>query len=187
MKHKILLCLLLTGLCLAPLAASDLQVGLLGGLRTVAQESFSDAYGSGIRLTPFLALPVGDALDIGAAFSLNLFKDAPIGLLEDDSSFSLTSLEVFGRYRFESGAFDPYAKLGLGLHFYAQTSETAQIDFSKTGMGVFLGAGGEYALNDQVSLLAELGYTVLSVKPFEDSINLGGLTIQAGLAYRFAL
>jgi opacity protein-like surface antigen len=178
---------LIIGLCTLPLAAKELSVGLLGGLRTVAESSFSDAYGSGLRLTPFVALGLSNQFSIGAAFSLGFSKDAPIGQLEDDSSFSMSSLELFGRYRFEAGKFDPYAKLGLGLHFYSQTVPDADVDFSESAFGVFIGAGGEYAATDTLSLLAELGYTVLSAKPYEDSTNLGGFSIQVGAAYRFSL
>lgn len=187
MKKLLPTLLLIIGLCTLPLSATDLQVGLLGGLRTVAESSFSDAYGSGLRLTPFVAMPLTEQISIGAAFSLGFTKDDPVGLLEDESSFSMSSLELFGRYAFEAGAFDPYAKLGLGMHFYSQTIEAAGVDFSKSAFGVFIGAGGDYAVSDTLSLLAELGYTILSAKPFEESINLGGFSIQVGAAYCFTL
>jgi opacity protein-like surface antigen len=187
MKKMIPTLLLIIGLCTLPLAAKDLSVGLLGGLRTVAESSFSDAYGSGLRLTPFVAMNLTEQISLGAAFSFGFSKDDPIGQLEDESTFAMSSLEVFGRYRFEAGKFDPYAKLGLGLHFYSQTVPAADVDFSESGLGFFLGAGGDYAVSDTISLLAELGYTILSVEPLTESINLGGFSIQVGAAYRFSL
>ncbi len=186
--NKLIPILLTLLLCLGSVQAAQVQAGLLGGLRTVADSDFSDVYGSGLWLTPFAAVQLKDKLSLGLAFSLGYTKsDKPIGLLDDPSDFSLSNLELFGRYRFESGKLDPYLKLGLGLTFYSQTIAAVGSDFSENALSVHLAGGAEYALSETFSLIGELGYSILSVEPLDEKVNLGGLSIQIGLGYSFTL
>ena len=180
--------ILLAGLiCLTGIEAADLQAGLLGGIRTVADSDMSDVYGSGLWLTPCISLKINPNIAVGLGFSLGYSKDEPIGVLDDDSSFTMSVLELFGRYRFEAGKMNPYLKLGLGLAFYSQAIAAAGIDFSESALNVRLAGGVEYPLSDVFSLIGELGYTILSVEPLDEKVNLGGFSIQLGIAYNFTL
>lgn len=186
---KKLIPILLVGMiCLGGIEAADLQAGLLGGIRSVADSDMSDVYGGGLWLTPYIALKIDPNISLGIDFSLGYSKsDQPIGVMDDASDFSMSNLELFGKYRFEAGKINPYLKLGLGLAFYSQSIEAADIDFSENALSIRLGGGAEYPLSDTFSLIGELGYTILSVKPLDEKVNLGGFSIQLGAAYNFTM
>lgn len=186
MKRTIpLILMLLLGVGL--LGAADLQVGVLGGLRTVADSGLSDVYGSGLAITPFAAIGLTKGVSLGAAFTFGYSKEAPIGLFDDPSKLCLSSLELFGRYRFEAGKVDPYVKAGVAFTSYSQTIAAAGIDLDESAAGLLLGAGAEYPVGKKVSLIGELGYTLLKVDPLGTKVNLGGFRFQVGAAYAFTL
>jgi opacity protein-like surface antigen len=174
-------------LCAASLSAGQLQVGLLGGLRTVADSSFSDVYGSGLAITPFAAYEFSKGISLGAAWTLGYSKEKPVGVLLDPSEFRMSAIELFGKYRISAGKVDPYFKAGIAITSYSQKIPLAGVDFSKTAAGLLLGAGVGLPLAGSVSLLREIDYTVLSVTPLETKVNLGGLRFQVGASYSFTL
>jgi opacity protein-like surface antigen len=184
---RITLILLMGVLTIGGLNAAQLQVGLLGGLRTVADSKMADVYGSGLSLTPFAAVEVCKGFSLGAGWSFGYSKEKPIGILSDPSKFSMSTVEIFGRYRFEAGTIDPYVKAGLGLTFYSQTVAAAGVDFSKSAVGVTIAGGAEWAVSGPISVIGEVGYTVLSVNPLGTKINLGGFRFQVGAAFAFTL
>ncbi len=184
---RLIFTILITSISLGGLNAAQLQVGVLGGLRSVSNSGFSDVYGSGLAFSPYAAIEFAEGFSIGTGFTLGYSKDKPVGLFNDPSTFSMSSIELFGRYRFESGPLDPYIKAGLGLHFYSQTIAAAGIDFNENALGFMVGAGGEWALTEAFSLIAELGYTLLNVDPLGTEVKLGGFCIQLGAAYTFTL
>lgn len=186
MKRTIPIFLMMV-LCVAGLGAANLSVGVLGGLRTVADTNLSDAYGSGLVLTPFASIEVVKGFSLGAGWSLGYSKDKPIGLLDDPSTFSMSSLELFGKYRFEAGKVDPFVKAGIAFTSYSQTVAAAGIDFDESATGLLIGAGASYPVTEAISLIGELSYTLLKVDPLGPEVNLGGLRIQVGAAYTFTL
>jgi len=169
------------------LGAADLQVGVLGGLRTVADSNLSDVYGSGLAITPFAAIDLAKGFSLGAAWTLGYSREEPIGLLGDPSKFCMSAIELFGRYRFEAGKVDPFVKAGVAFTSYSQTIAAAGVDLDESAVGLLLGAGAEYPVGKKLSLIGELGYTLLKVDPLGTDVDLGGFRFQVGAAYSFTL
>lgn len=186
---KKLIPIILVGmLCLSGIEAAEFQFGLLGGLRSVSDADMSDIYGSGLWLTPSLALKLNSQLSLGLDFSFGFSKsDKAIGVMDDPSDFSMSQLELFGSYRFPARTVTPYLKLAMGFAFYSQVIEAAAVDFAKSALCVRLAGGAEYPLTDTFSLTGELGYTILSVEPLDERVNLGGISAQLGIVCHFTL
>ena len=162
--------------------------GIGVGLGTVADSDLGDVYGSGFVLNPYLCYGISDQFAIGIGYEAGYKKDGEVGLFNDPAELKISGFQLFAEYRFTGKKLVPYLKLGYGNYTVKNSFETEvlkQYNFSKTGSGILIGAGGKYPLSDNFSLTGEIGYLMLKVKPFANSINAGGFRLLIGLAVDF--
>jgi opacity protein-like surface antigen len=180
------LCMLGLGLMLATSAAAiEFDLGVRYGLRTVTDPAIKTVYGNGTIFFPYAAVNVWKGLTIGAGYETGYSAAGPIGIFEEDSTLKVNGFEVFAAYQYPIGQFVPYVSVGYGSFSYTQTIDspyaTEKIDASKS---TFIFAGGaKYYLLDGLFLGAEIKYVPLTVKPLEDSVDLGGLRLTIGVGY----
>jgi len=103
---------------------------------------------------------------------------------EEETKMSVLAFEGGALYRFKAGTISPY--LGAGLGFYMFDEKNTPIGEAKQSKLGFCGVGGvAVILGGSFVLDARLKYSTCSMKPADFDINIGGLTLGAGLGIRF--
>jgi opacity protein-like surface antigen len=175
-----------------PVLAQAINIfgGVQGGLRTVNDSQIKSVYGQGICLFPYLAVNPWKGVIAGAGYEFGYSKSGHIGVYEEDTTLKVSGVEVFAGYQYPLGIITPYALLGLGSFSYKQTvaSPAAQkVDTSK--MTFFFAAGAKACPFKGLPGLffnLEVKYVPLSVKPYDESVDLGGVRLTLGAGYSFS-
>jgi hypothetical protein len=167
--------------------AIDIFGGVQGGLRTVNDSQIKSVYGQGMCLFPYLAVNPWRGMIAGAGYELGYSKSGHIGIYQEDTTLKVSGLEVFAGYQYPVGFMTPYALVGLGSFSYKQTvaSPAAQkVDTSAMTFFVALGAKAS-PLKGLPGLFfnLEVKYVPLSVKPYDESVDLGGIRLTLGAGY----
>ena len=182
--------LLVMGLALAgSVQALEIFGGVQAGLRTVSDSDIKEVYGHGFCFFPYLAVNPWKGVVAGLGYELGYSKSGQIGLFEEDTTLEVSGFEFFAGYQMPLGIITPYALAGLGLFSYKQTvdSPAAQdVDASKTTFFFAVGAK-VHPLSALKSLFlnVEFKYVPLSVKPYDENVDLGGMRLTMGLGYAF--
>jgi len=164
--------------------------GFQGGLSTVNDSEIKDVYGQGMCLFPYLAINPWKGVIAGAGYEFGYSKSGHIGVYEEDTTLKVSGVEVFAGYQYPVGFMTPYALVGLGFFSYKQTvaSPAAQkVDTSK--MTFFFAAGAKASpLKGLPGLFInlEVKYVPLLVKPYDESVDLGGIRLTLGAGYSFS-
>ena len=173
----------------AALSFPAVMTGGLGfGLGTVSDGDLSDAYGSGFVFSPYLSYGITDCIAVGIGYEGGYKKDGTVGMFEDHAELKISGFSIFAEYRFKSRKLTPYLKLGYGYYTVSNQFEDdgmKKYGFSEKGSGAVLGGGVRYPLGGNLLITGGLEYLMLSVKPFDESVNSGGLRLLAGFALKF--
>ncbi len=170
--------------------AITISGGLQFGLRTVNDSEIKDVYGQGTCLFPYLAVNPWKGVIVGAGYEFGYSKSGHIGIYDEATTLKVSGLEVFAGYQYPVGFMTPYALLGLGSFSYKQTvaSQAAQkVDTSK--MTFFFAVGAKASPLKALPGLffnLEVKYVPLSVKPYDESVDLGGIRLTLGAGYSFS-
>ncbi|MGB9006325.1 MAG: outer membrane beta-barrel protein [Candidatus Aminicenantales bacterium] len=184
--------LFIMGLALSiSVQAMEIFGGLQAGLRTVSDSEIREVYGNGLCLFPYLAVNPWKGVIAGAGYELGYSKSGKIGLLHEATTLKVSGFEFFAGYQMPLGIITPYALAGFGSFFYMQTvdSPAAQdVDASKATFFFAVGAK-VHPLKGLKNLFAcaEFKFIPLSVKPFDESVDLGGMRLTLGLGFAFGL
>ncbi|MCX6566136.1 MAG: SH3 domain-containing protein [Candidatus Aminicenantes bacterium] len=103
---------------------------------------------------------------------------------KEETKMSVLGIEGGALYRFMAGTISPY--LGAGLGYYMFNEKNTPIGEAKQSKLGFCGVGGvAVVVGGSIVLDARVKYSTCSMKPADFDINIGGLTLGAGLGIRF--
>jgi hypothetical protein len=187
MKKVTCLLILLLGIGLAqaisaPVDYNKFSVTLGAGVRNFSGDT-DDVYNL-VNLT--------FCLDVGFRFSksLEVFLHADylsakgnLTITDEETTITLIPIEAGARYLMGKSSFRPY--LGAGAGFYLINEENPIGTIDESGIGFFIEAGLKYLLGKGIFVDAKLKYVILSIKPEDTSVNLGGPAVLLGFGFSF--
>ncbi len=188
MKKTALGLALLVALCGPSRAAVHIEIGALGGTRTVNSADIKTVYGNGMVFYPYLAVHAWKGLYIGAGYEGGYKREGTIGIYEEPTTLQVVGFEAFVGYEITVRTVTPYIKAGYARYSYKQTIDSPFIgdqaaDGNKWTMT--LGGGLKLSLSGAFFAAGEIRFVPLKVKPFEDEVDLGGMRYTAGLGLKF--
>jgi hypothetical protein len=166
-------------------------LGLNAGYRYLDDLAMGEIYGDGYFFEPYIRYSLG-MLNLELSFEGGYKKSGPIGFFQEDSTLSVTGLQLSGivpipilRIRNLS----TYFKLGIAYYFYKQDidSEFVRQQVDHTKWTTVIGGGMSLRLLRGLFLTAEVKSIPLRVRPFDINVNLGGMRILFGIGYQFWL
>ena len=159
------------------LAAIRLEIGVLGGTRTVNSAAIKAVYGNGTAFYPYLAVHPWGGLFVGAGYEAGYSRKGTIGIYEEPTTLRVVGAEAFVGYQI-------VAKERLSLHqgrlrplFLPPDHRLAAHrghDGRGEQWGPTFGGGLKISLSGAAFLGGEIRFVPLKVKPFEDEVELGG-------------
>jgi len=166
--------------------ASDLRLGLGAGVRKINDNYLNKVYGSGFVFIPYLELSFSKLLSAEFAFEGGYRKEAPIGLYKEPSVLKISGLEFSVNFHRSLKLFTPFLKIGSGAYFYRQDIESPYVRYRVNHRDISLhGAGGlQFNLRSRFFFRIETKYVYLKVKPFDQTVDLGGLRYILSLGYK---
>jgi len=187
MKKVTFLLILLLGISLVQARAAS-----------VDYNRFSVTLGAGVRNFTGDADDVYDlvnltfCLDVGFRFTKSfevflhtdfLTAKGNLTITDEETTITIIPIEAGGRYLLGKGSFNPY--LGAGLGFYLINEENPIGTIDESGVGFFVEAGLKYFFGKSIFIDAKLKYVLLSIRPEDISINLGGPAVLLGFGFSF--
>jgi len=167
--------------------AIQVGIGLNYGLRQVKDEIMKEIYGDGYVYVPYLRLIPFRSIGFEVAYEGGYKKSGTVGLYDEDSTLSVTSLEFSGILFLPLRPLVAYVKFGMGYYSYKQDIESdftrLTVDHSKWTS--FIAGGINLRVFDGLYISAEVKSVPLVVKPYDTEVNLGGLRFLAGIGYSF--
>jgi Outer membrane protein beta-barrel domain len=188
MKRTALGLVFLGALCGPALAAIHLEIGILGGTRTVNSADIKAVYGNGTIFYPYLDIHPWKGLFVGAGYEGGYYRKGTIGIYEEPTTLRVAGVEAYAGYRIKAGNVSPYIKIGYARYSYKQTIDSPHIgDQAADGnkWGPTFGGGLKITLSGAIFLGGEIRFVPLNVKPFEDEVDLGGMRYTAGFGLKF--
>ena len=174
----------------APLAALTLRLGLTFGTRSINDALLTSTYNPGPVFVPALELAFRGGWFVGLAYEPGRTETGALGVYDSPAEFSLSGLELRAGYELRLKAVAFQAAAGGGPYAAKQTVDE---DFArdhpvdKTGWAWSLGAGFKVYPWKFLFLSAGARYVMLSVKPYDRRVDLGGWRLQGGLGLAFDL
>lgn len=169
-------------------AYSKIHLGFRMGKRTVFDENIRAVYGNGIVYLPFVRLTSSQS-PMGLEFSYEggYTRTAPIGLFQENSTLSVSGLEVSAFLTHRLGILTPYLKLGIGYYTYKQDIES---EFIRQNVGnseqvILAGGGLDIQLPRGFYITSEFKYMPWKITSDNREVNLGGYRFLAGIGYSF--
>ncbi len=169
-------------------AAIRLEIGILGGTRTVNSADIKAVYGNGAVFYPYLAVHPWKGLFIGAGYEGGYSRKGTIGIFAEPTTLRIVGAEVFAGYQIQARNVSPYVRVGYARYSYRQTIDSPHIgDRAADGnkWGPTFGGGLKLSLSGALFVGGEIRFVPLKVKPFEDEVDLGGMRYTAGLGLKF--
>lgn len=189
---KLTFCVFLMFLSVQMGSTAQFAFGLNAGYRYLDDPTLGEIYGDGYVYEPYIRYSLSYSFGLELSYEGGYKKSAPIGLFEENSTLSVSGLQLSGivqvpflRIRNVS----TYFKLGIGYYFYKQDIDSEfirrQVDHNK--WTTVIGGGMNIHLFRGLFLTAEVKSIPLRVKPFEINVDLGGIRILFGIGYQFWL
>ena len=189
-RRAILIVALWLGLS-AGLFAQTLSVGVSAGLFFPGNETYQDVYGNSLPLdldvrlglTRYLGLAAGVSYveDSGQAVNVNKGQDSyPVRFRMVSFPFSVYLLVPLDDFSLFAGA-------GMSVHSFKEEWQTVALSHKGDSTKPLVYAGAEYRFLQRVAARLTLRYETIRAgkNPFlADGINLGGLTLLAGISVR---
>lgn len=132
------------------------------------------------------------ALDVAYKFnpSLEVFlhgeylmASGELTITKEETTMTIIPAEAGARYLFGNKRFKFYLGAGLGYYFINEENPIGTVNESAIG---FLGeAGVKTYFSNRLFLDVKLKYVSLSVRPDSTSVNLGGISLLAGVGFAF--
>jgi hypothetical protein len=166
--------------------ASDLKLGLGAGVRKINDDYLNKIYGSGFIFIPYLELAFSELFSVEVALEGGYRKEAPIGLYKEPSVLKISGLEFSLHFHRSFKLFTPFLKIGSGYYFYRQDIESPYVRFRVNHRDISLhGAGGlQFTFHSRFFFRIETKYVYLKVRPFDQTVDLGGLRYILSLGYK---
>ncbi len=109
-------------------------------------------------------------------------KSGKLTVTQEKTTMMLLPVDAMALFHVLSGPVMPYAGIGVSACRYAEENIIGKV--SKWGVGV-AACGGVTVRRRSLGLDARLKYSLVKVKPLEDRVDLGGLTLSVAAAYVF--
>jgi len=166
--------------------ASDLRLGLGAGVRKINDDYLNQVYGSGFIFVPYLEIPFSRFFSAEVSFEGGYRKEAPIGLYQEPSVLKISGLEFSVHFHRSFKLFTPFLKIGSGGYFYRQDIDSPYVRYRVNHRDMSLhGAGGlQFNFHSRFFFRIETKYVYLKVKPFDQTVDLGGLRYILSLGYK---
>jgi hypothetical protein len=169
--------------------AIDIEAGFLYGMRTVADSQIKKVYGNGSCMFPFVGANIWRGLGLVIGYETGYSRDGKIGLYGEPTTLKVGGFIVSLVYQHRLGLVAPYLGLGYGSFSYKQTIDSPYA-FEKvdaTQGGLVISAGIKVYPLKNVFICGDFKYIPLKVKPFEETVDLGGMRLSLGLGASFGL
>jgi opacity protein-like surface antigen len=178
--RKLTMALLVVGMAASMSYAQE----VLGraGYFLASDSAYKDIYGNG----PVFGLELRIGKDKLAGWLEGSYRSATgkSSFTKEETKVSVLGVEGGALYRFMAGALSPYLGAGLGYYSFKE-SNTFIGEAAKGGVGFCALGGASYFVTSSIVLDARIKYTSCSMKPADFDINVGGLTVGAGVGIRF--
>ncbi len=169
-------------------AYSEIHLGFRAGRRTVFDDNIKQVYGDGMVYLPFVRLTSAQSpLGLEFAYEGGYSRTAPIGIFQENSTFSVSGLEASAILTHRIGILTPYLKLGIGYYTYKQDidSEFVRKNIGNSQQVILAGGGLDIQLPRGFYITSEFKYMPWKVISDNREINLGGYRFLAGIGYSF--
>lgn len=103
---------------------------------------------------------------------------------EEETKMNVLAVEGGVLYRFAMDQLNPYVGGGAGYYMFKETSD-ALGEAKKGSVGFCVLGGVTYLLGESIALDARIKWSTCKMKPADYDINVGGITVGAGLGIRF--
>ena len=151
------------------------------GLFAPSAEIFKTVYGSGPVFSGEFRLHVKD----GLYFSLEagqFKKTGELTLTRDPTTMTILFVDAMAVYHVLSGPIMPYVGAGATASRFKEKNIIGEVGQWNLGVAA---CGGVTARLRSIALDARLKFSSVKVKPLEDAVNLGGLTLSVAVGYAF--
>ncbi len=180
---------LLAGLALAgPAAALDWRLAGGAAWRSLNEPSIRSVYGTSVTVPFGFDLIFRSGWEAGLRFEWGPTRDGVLGLYASPARFRLLGLEATVGRELRTGPLGLYARAGAGLYHYRQTVDYEYVQGFKVDRfapGAVIAAGFRIYPWPFLYLSGDVKYSVLSVKPYDKRVDLGGWRLGGGLGFRF--
>ena len=176
-----------------------LGIGLVQAKPTSANHNnFSIALGAGVRNFSgdtddvYNLVNLTFCLDIGFRFARSfevflhtdfLTAKGNLTITDEETTITIIPIEAGGRFLMGKSNLCPY--LGAGLGFYLINEENPIGTIDESSLGFFAEAGLKYFFGKSFFIDAKLKYVMLSIRPEDSTINLGGPTVLVAFGFSF--
>ncbi len=172
--------------------SAQFSIGLNVGYRYLNDVALGEIYGDGYVYEPYIRYNPSFLYSLELSYEGGYKKSAPIGLFQEDSTLSVSGLQlsgVVGIPLLRIRRVRTYLKIGIGYYFYKQDieSEFVRRRVDRKKWTTIIGAGMNANLFRGVYLSAEVKSVPLKVRPFDINVDLGGIRILFGVGYNFWL
>jgi opacity protein-like surface antigen len=165
--------------------SADTVSGLLVryGLFMASEKGFKDIYGNSATVLGgefrFGGENLGAWLEGGY-----LSKSGELILTQEETKVRIVAIEGGVLYRFMTGKICPYAGAGVGYYMYKEESDAlGEAKQNKVGFCGVAGMG--FQLLHPLLIDLKVKYSSCKMKPAYYDINIGGITLSAGVGIRF--
>jgi hypothetical protein len=189
---KLAICFLGVFLSVQIAGAAQFTLGLHAGYRFLNDNFLGEIYGDGYIFEPYIRYAPSGWIDLELSYEGGYKKSAPIGLFDEDSTLSISGLQLSGILQvpfFRIRRVRTYFKAGIAYYFYKQDidSEFVRRKVDHTKWTTVIGGGLSLHLFRGLFLSAEVKSVPLRVRPFDIAVDLGGIRLLFGIGYQFWL
>jgi membrane fusion protein (multidrug efflux system) len=164
-----------------------LSVGF--GINMIGEEVFKEVYGSSFISGTFgISYSFTSRLEMFAAASI-VTKKGSFTEFEDEVTLTMFPLYVGGRYKFKAfSKLKPYIGAAFTMYNMKEKAGTVKSP-NQSGSGFSLNGGAAMDISPVFELFLDLKYDLvkMAVEGVESDLNLSGLRLTLGVAYKFKL
>jgi uncharacterized protein YgiM (DUF1202 family) len=156
------------------------------GVFLASDSNFKAIYGTGLVFGGELRVgpkrPGGPRI-VGWLEATSRQRDGKLSFTKEATKVTVTAVEAGALYRLKAADLSPYVGAGLGYHMLNETNVLGDAKQNKLG---FCAIGGvSMTASRRIVLDARLKYSIVSMKPVDVAIKVGGITIGAAIGLKF--
>lgn len=169
-------------------SALTIRLGGAFGTRVLNDAKIRDAYGTGVAYSAGAEFGFGRGWTAGLSFESGRTQTGKLGLSASNAQFGLWGLDFTAGYELRLRKFGFFIRAGYGLYHYRQTVEYEYVqDYKVDALASTLVAiaGLKYYPWNFLYLSAGAKFVPLKVKPYDQTVDLGGWRFAGGLGLAF--
>jgi len=184
MKKVVSLAVLLMVFSVINVQAADFSLTLGAGIRNIGEKDLAEEiYGTG-NMSYYIDL----GYNVSPALQIFLHTDyfsvkGELTFTKEETTLTLTPIELGARYFLGKKRFFPYVGLGAGYYMYKEENVIGTIDGK--GFGFFGEAGFKVEITGPIFIDLKLKNVFLKVDGANGQIDLGGLSYMGGIGLAF--